>query len=227
MCAKKLQQLTINSPKRLCLSREVTPVPPTPLFRRNWIIAGKSQDFPLCHSYIVGINRIIFPTFCSDTNALRKAKMVLNKQVRAKTLELENHLKKASFERKCYQRQGLESQNPANRTLLVSVDFKKGVVFPYFRRTVQQLYFLKRPVAQVFGLVNESTTPASCFLFFYGNDIGSAHWGNVVSLLDHWLQTVYLEQPGGSLLSPTLITVPHTGMLATPTSPTLHPGHHF
>ncbi len=136
-----------------------------------------------------------FSTVFSDANALVKAKIFLQKKVHSKKLEMECHLKKASLERKSYQSQGLDSKNPANSTLLLSVDFKKGVMFPYFRRTVQQIYFLKRPVAQVFGVVNESSTPAACHLYFYSNDVGSTHWGNVVSLLEHWLNTEYVETP--------------------------------
>ncbi len=138
----------------------------------------------MAHLYLFFIS---YTEIQQDVNTLLKEQAELQACVVSQKIKMDEHQDRANEERRCYQQQGLKAQDPANSTLLLSVDFKKGIVFPYFRRTVQQIYFLQRPLCNVFGVVDESTKPNQCTLYFYGNDVGGTSWTQVVSILEIWI----------------------------------------
>lgn len=118
---------------------------------------------------------------------LQQQKIEIQQHLADLNARSQNHFDRVFAERVCYQTQGLQSQDPSNSTLMLSADFKKGIMFPYFRLEAQQIYFLQRPVCNVFGIVEESCYPNHCMLYFYGNDVKGTTWINIVVMLERYI----------------------------------------
>jgi len=67
---------------------------------------------------------------------------------------IQEHLDEAFNERKLYKTQVTELREMEDpTTLMISLDFKRGMTYPVIRHSTQEMYFSKRPFSKVFGIV--------------------------------------------------------------------------
>ena len=119
---------------------------------------------------------------CRDTANRKKLE---KDQIRLRKA-LEEHLAE-SFEERKYYKQQIDNARHTETKLMLSIDFKMPIVYPSLRQVTQKVFFAKRPLAEVFGIVNEGIGTGVCDLFFYNNELKGHNWQRVVALVYNYL----------------------------------------
>ncbi len=110
----------------------------------------------------------------------------IQRQLKNEKTALEQHKEHFVREFRYYREQVAIAKNPQHHTLLLSIDFKTGNAFPFFRNSTQNSVLSLRPMCNFLGIVNESTSPAQCQIFIYDNEVGGTSWIHITSALEYY-----------------------------------------